>query len=377
MEGFHFGFVRLHIAVGKAAVKKLNFDFARDKFRARRKGVLIAVGGWIRIRVGEQCGRIVEAKQRPVGQAQTELIVGIHDAIAVDRAPILGEVAHVHVTAAAKRFQADGRTVCRFCQIGHRQRRVVRVGEVELHRLAVAILELHLELALNYQEAKLIRDVGEEQDGCVSLGDFRQVGIQLRVRTQCAVEEVEFARCEELAIRAQSQLDLTIERILRCVLRVDLGAGGNRHRLGERRQKARSVRIGLNRQVLIHDLVLDRGQPQIRVDLGNRFQGRVAQLLRLGQHRQRLEEFDTCHEVVNRQAGSRLQQNSRRRGGRQHHAQRPEFGKGHLQAESADACHGESGVQSNKQDAIFDRCRRVVGRKDVPVAVESHNATQQ
>ena len=88
---------------------------------------------------------------------------------------------------------------------------------------------------------------------------------------------------------------------------------------------------------------------------GRQLEVRPAQLFRLVNRRQGLEELHTGREVVDRQAGDGFEQDAARDGRRDEHAQRAQFGDREADSEAADPGKGEPSLNTDEEHPVLDR----------------------
>ena len=251
-----------------------------------------------------------------------------------------------------QRAGADGAAVA-----GADQARIGLAGFRIDHREAgllagIGVAEAHLEAAVDGQQLYLVGNVGQEQHGGLAGGDLRQVRIQAAGDRQVVGGEVELADHQDLAVGGDAQDDLAVEGFLRRVDGEDLGAAGDQHRRGERGGEAVLRRIGLDRAVLRDHLRLDARQPLVGAERGGQLEIGATQFFRLVDRRQGLEELHAGREVVDREAGVRLEQDAARHRAGNEYADRPEFGDRELDGEAADAGHLEAALDADEEHAV-------------------------
>ena len=261
----------------------------------------------------------------------------------------------VDVAAAGERAGADRAAVHRAGKLGVGLAGL-RIDHLEGDFLAgLGVAEAHLEAAVDGEQLHLVGDVGEEQHRRLARGDLRKIRIQPGGDAQGAAGEVQLADHQELTVGAQADDDLAVEGLLRGEVRVDLGAAGDQHRRGKGGGEAVLRRVELDRQVLRDDLLLDASEPLLRRERGRQREVGPAQLIGLVDRRQGLEELDARREVVDRQAGRRIDDDAGRQARAQEHAERPELGDGEADTEAAHAGEGEAAFHADEEDALVDR----------------------
>ena len=313
---------------------------------------LVAVGG-----DQQRPLRQVEA-DRGAARLQHEVLGRVGDRGLVEPEALRRRELDVDEAAAVELRHRDRVAGARAAQAGGRLRgRLARDDELDL--AAGRVAEAHLQAAVHRQQLDLLGHVGEEQHRHLARADAREVRVEPAGDRDVVVGEVELADDQELAVGRDLDDDLAVEQLLARVDRVDLRAAGDRHRRRERGREAVHLRVVAQQQRLVGDLLLDRAEPLVGRLADRQLERGPAQLLRLVDRRQRLEELDAGEEVVDREADLRHEQDA----GGQAHAeldrQRAELGQREPDREPAHAGHREAALDADEQDPLLDRGRRV------------------
>ena len=245
----------------------------------------------------------------------------------------------------------------------------------EDHFLAKVVLEAHLEAAGNGEQADLVGDVCEEEHGHAAGGNARQVGVEAAADAERTVGEVQFSDDQDLAVGADLDDHLAVENRVGSIDGVDLGAAGDGHRRGEGGEESTQRRVVFDGAVLGRDLVLHLVKPKVRVRHGQTVQRRIAQLFRLIERWQGLEELHTRGEVRHRQTGDGLQQD--RDPGSDLYAERTQLGQGEPDGQDADPRQVEAALNTNEEHAVLNSRQSIQGGNDVAGGVELDDPADQ
>ena len=89
---------------------------------------------------------------------------------------------NVNIELSIERVEAERAAICRRDQIGVRSLR--RRDRRKLYGVAVGTLEAHLEFSGDDQEAELLGNVGQEQNGYAARSDIGEVGIDCGIQAE-------------------------------------------------------------------------------------------------------------------------------------------------------------------------------------------------
>ena len=354
---------------------ELDLVLARHQIHARRQGEPIAAA-----RFGRHRGRHARDKRAgAVRHHQPELRRGIGDAGSIQS---IGPADERDFDGAAvghrlQSHRASGRRLHK--QGGRFPPRFVVV--LDLDDFAIRSDEPHLELALDHQELQVRsvfddRRAGQEQNLGVPLGDLRQIGVEPRVDHQAVVQEAELAAGENLAIGADAQPNLRVERFGASQVRGrQRRLGRDEHGRDKRREETAEVRVCLDRFVLRDHLLSNFGHPHVRVDAGHVAERLARQLLRLRDRRQALEELQASRQFVDRQTGE-YRLDDERRFDTESDAERPKFAEREPHRESL-AGDFELALHADEQHAVHDRRGRVSRLDFIAGRIDSNNPADQ
>ena len=313
-----------------------------------------------------QCDRELGPVVEDVGQVEPGAGGGGED----DIDPGAGR-AHVHRAAGGARpAEVDA-------GLGGRRGRVGAVEDVEADLVARGVPEAHLQLAVEGEQAHLVGDVGQEQDGGVALGDLGEVDVEPAREREVVGGEVQLADDQDLAVGGDLEDHLAVEELLGGVDREDLRRAGDHHRRGERGQEAAHGRVGGDRLGLRRGLGLQRAEPGgRRLGGGQPGDGR-AERERVVERGQALEELHARGEVVDAEARVGLEQDAAGHLDADEHLQRAELAQAEPDGEAGQPGDRETALKADVEHPVLDRGRGVESADDVEGRVEPQDAADQ
>ena len=325
----------------------------------------------LRFRV--QHRRVVQthAGRREIQHVDVTLVGVIGARDSRPRSPMAQRVDDTDIDAVPRRISEH-----RHRRLGNRVRRN-RVHHVERHLFTRRITEAHLQLAVDGEQPDLIGDVREEQHHDIARSDLREIRVKLRAQADVVRREVQLARDEELAVRAELDDDLSVEDLFGGVNGENLRTARDGHGRGEGGGETIETRVRLNRAVLQHDLALHAFEPGIGRHHLLDIEGRPAQRERIFNRWQRLEELHARREIIDRQARVRLQHDAARHRGVDEDPERTQLREREANRQSADARERKPTLHPHEEHAILHRRRRVERADHVQVVVDLQDAADQ
>ena len=192
-----------------AVLEDVRVGEERDR-RARRAGRQSALGPvavderlravGIRRRAHQQ--RRLRLVERHAGRGDRELVPGgadVRDRALVEQVRRGHRVRDIQVPTAVDVADRDRAAVARADE-ARRRIRQRGLGDLERDLVALRVPEAHLQLAVERVDARVIRDVREEEHGRGALRDLREIGVELAADTEQTVREVQLADGEELPV---------------------------------------------------------------------------------------------------------------------------------------------------------------------------------
>ena len=325
----------------------------------------------LRFRV--QHRRVVQthAGRREIQHVDVTLVGVIGARDSRPRSPMAQRVDDTDIDAVPRRISEH-----RHRRLGNRVRRN-RVHHVERHLFTRRITEAHLQLAVDGEQPDLIGDVREDQHHDSARSDLREIRVKLRAQADVVRREVQLARDEELAVRAELDDDLSVEDLFGGVNGENLRTARDGHGRGEGGGETIETRVRLNRAVLQDDLALHAFEPGISRHHLLDVEGRPAQCERIFNGWQRLEELHARREIIDRQARVRLQHDAARHRGVDEDPERTQLREREANRQSADARERKPALHTHEEHAILHRRRRVERADHVQVVVDLQDAADQ
>ena len=208
----------------------------------------------------------------------------------------------------------------------------VRAGDL----FAGAVKIAELEPAVDRNRAARLRaglnghDVGQKQDGRVSLVDFRQVHVGAEVQVDRIIGELAGSVEDEFPGKVRSDIGVGTEGRRRRIGAVERGPGTDPDVLGVIEGVGEFFPSDAVARLVGH-LTLQLGLPLQGVEIARRRKLRIRQFLGIGDRPDRIAEADSTAKPGDRQAGDRL--DDQRYAGGNEHRERADLGQADLEVE--------------------------------------------